>query len=127
MPHRVIAALALLSVSSVPVVAQSPDGAAVYTNARCFACHGQMGDGGVGPRLAGDRMLAISQFVAARVLLGTSVMPAFADSLNDEEIAAVATYVRTNWGNQFGDVSAEEVQATRKLLGVSEPRTAGTK
>jgi len=127
MPHRVIAAaLAFLSLSSVPGLA-SPDGAAVYTSARCFACHGQMGDGGVGPRLAGDRMLAISQFVAARILLGTSVMPAFSDNLKDEEIAAVATYVRTNWGNQFGSVSAADVQATRKLLGIAEPRTAGSK
>jgi len=127
MLHRVLAALAVLSFSSAPGSAQSPDGAAVYASARCFACHGQLGDGGVGPRLSGDRMLAITQFVAARILLGTSVMPAFGDSLKDEEIAAVATYVRSNWGNQFGGVSAEEVQATRKLLGISEPRTAGAK
>jgi len=127
MPHRFIAALVLLSLSGVPGAAQPSDGATVYTNAKCFACHGQMGGGGVGPRLAGDRMLAISQFVAARILLGTSVMPTFADSLKDDEIAAVATYVRTNWGNHFGEVSAGDVKETRKLLGVPEPHTAGAK
>jgi mono/diheme cytochrome c family protein len=36
---------------------------------------------------------------------------------NDEKIAAVLTYVRQEWGNKAGAVSADEVSAVRKALG----------
>jgi mono/diheme cytochrome c family protein len=88
----------------------------VYMQSRCFACHGQLGTGGFGPALAGDRMLAIQPFVVARVLLGRGKMPAFADRLSDQDIAAVADYVRNDWGNKFGPVSANDVAAVRDLL-----------
>lgn len=91
-------------------------GEQIYMQSRCFACHGQLGTGGFGPALAGDRMLVIQPFVIAQILLGRGKMPAFGDRLSDRDIADVADYVRNDWGNKFGPVSAGDVAAVRKLL-----------
>jgi mono/diheme cytochrome c family protein len=40
-------------------------------------------------------------------------MPAFGDRFSDREIAAVGTYVRNAWTNEFGAISEEEVSALR--------------
>jgi mono/diheme cytochrome c family protein len=40
-------------------------------------------------------------------------MPPFAQSLSDEEVAAVVTYIRTAWGNHGAPVSEHEVNALR--------------
>jgi mono/diheme cytochrome c family protein len=40
-------------------------------------------------------------------------MPPFAQSLSDEEVAAVVTYIRTAWGNHGAPVSVKEVNALR--------------
>ena len=42
-----------------------------------------------------------------------SAMPAFADQLNDEELAAVLSYERTSWGHQARPVKPEDVVARR--------------
>ena len=42
-----------------------------------------------------------------------SPMPAFADQLTDEEVAAVLNYERTSWGNQAPPVKPEDVVARR--------------
>jgi mono/diheme cytochrome c family protein len=91
-------------------------GAEVFKSARCFACHGELGGGGVGPKLAGNRMLAVGQFVMARILIGGGVMPAFGGELSNDDIAAVANYVRNSWGNDFGSVQPGDVVTTRKLM-----------
>jgi mono/diheme cytochrome c family protein len=96
--------------------AQTPDGAQVYKESRCFACHGDLGTGGFGPTLSGNPMLALDQYVVAQILIGRGQMPAFADKLSDQQIAAVADYIRNNWGNQFGPVSADEVGKVRQLM-----------
>jgi mono/diheme cytochrome c family protein len=41
------------------------------------------------------------------------VMPPWKTQLNDREIAAVLTYVRSNFGNNAGPVTEEEVRAER--------------
>jgi mono/diheme cytochrome c family protein len=43
-------------------------------------------------------------------------MPSFAWQLNDEQIAAVATYVRNHWSNPAPAVSASEVAKQRSSL-----------
>lgn len=48
--------------------------------------------------------------------MGRGIMPAFKDRLSDEEIAAVATYIRTSWGNDFGPVSSTRVAEIRKSM-----------
>ena len=40
-------------------------------------------------------------------------MPPFAHVLNDEDVAAVVTYVRGAWGNRSAPVSSVEVSAAR--------------
>lgn len=93
-----------------------PDGAALFKQNGCFACHGDMGEGGAGPRFTGDPLLAIDRYVVAQILIGRGIMPAFAGKLSDEQIAAVASYIRTSWGNDFGPVSPGAVADTRKLM-----------
>jgi len=45
-----------------------------------------------------------------------SSMPAFGWKLNNDELAAVATFVRNAWGNAASPVSAEQVRSLRKQL-----------
>ena len=103
------------------------DGAAIYQS-RCVACHQATGQGlpGVFPPLAGSEWVAGKDAKVAQIVLrgvtgkltvkGTAyngAMPAFADQLNDAEIAAVLTHVRSQWGNSAAAVSAETVAAAR--------------
>ncbi len=85
-------------------------GAQVYAD-NCARCHGADG-GGVQnnfPNLAGNQAVWAGppDNVIAMVLGGfgpwhndQSAMPAFRHALSDDEIAAVANYVRTSWGNK---------------------------
>jgi len=43
-------------------------------------------------------------------------MPAFAGVLDDEQIAAVLTYVRNSWGNAAAPVSASDVKDVKEEL-----------
>jgi mono/diheme cytochrome c family protein len=43
-------------------------------------------------------------------------MPAFDWKLSDAQVAAVATFIRTSWGNQASVVSAGVVRDTRRSL-----------
>jgi mono/diheme cytochrome c family protein len=73
------------------------DGAAFYGQ-RCAGCHGGDGSGGIGPRLGGGRVVANfpdPQDQIAVVTNGRRGMPAFAERLSAEEIAAVVEYTRT--------------------------------
>jgi mono/diheme cytochrome c family protein len=44
---------------------------------------------------------------------GGGSMPAFGTAFDDEQIAAVLTYVRQEWGNKAGPVKPEQVKAIR--------------
>lgn len=101
-------------------------GSATFMQSRCFVCHGQLGYGGAGPGFRGDKMLAVDDFVIGRILLGGGIMPPFAATLSDQQIAAVATYIRTNWGNNFGAVDAAKVAAARKRLMTSAQASSDT-
>jgi len=43
-------------------------------------------------------------------------MPEFGWLLNDDQVAAVLTYIRNSWGNAASSVSASEVRKARHLL-----------
>ena len=43
-----------------------------------------------------------------------AAMPGWGAILKDEEIAAVATYVRSSWGNSAGPLATAQVTAVRK-------------
>jgi mono/diheme cytochrome c family protein len=55
-------------------------------------------------------------------------MPAFAWKLSDDQVAAVATYVRNAWGNKASPVGADRVAAMRSSIdaGKAAPQTVGT-
>lgn len=66
----------------------------------CAGCHGANGQGGVGPKLAGDdKILKDPAYVYTIVANGKGGMPAFAGKLDDRQIYAVANYVLHSWGN----------------------------
>lgn len=84
----------------------------------CAGCHMQDGRGatgaGVYPSLLDDKRLAEKQAAIAMVLHGQRAMPPFGRSLTNEQVAAVVTFIRTNFGNDYTDpVVAADVAAAR--------------
>lgn len=89
----------------------SATGVQLYAR-NCTGCHGGAGEGGFGPALAGNENVADAEAVVEQMLNGGGGMPAF-NRLSDEEIAALGTYIRSSWGNDFGPVSAGSVAGQR--------------
>jgi len=83
--------------------------------ANCAVCHGAAGEGVVGPGLAGNPAMQRAEYIITTVLFGREDhgMPPFADRLSDEEIAAIATFVRGSWGNDYPAVNPADVAAHR--------------
>ena len=81
----------------------------------CAVCHGDEGQGAIGPRLAGNSNLQRGEFVATRVVHGfpDHGMPPFGGQFDDEQVAAVVTFVRNAWENDFGAFPAAEVEDVR--------------
>ena len=95
-------------------------GQEIYKNL-CEGCHGAEGreQPGAAPNIAGAPAVIGEPAVPIRVLLhgkeGTvGLMPAHGDLLNDEEIAAVLTYIRRSWGQAAASVDPSAVQQIRK-------------
>lgn len=114
---------------AVTVVGAAPsiDGKQLYS-AKCAACHQGSGLGvaGVFPPLVASEWVVGSEKILSSILLHgingplevkgnlyNGVMPAFG-TLSDPEIAAVLTYIRSDWGNAATPVSAQSVQAQRE-------------
>ena len=89
-------------------------GASVYAK-NCAACHGSGGTGGDGPALAGNPHVNINNPVPmlTTIVQGRSLMPSWRGQLSAGDIAAVATYVRSSWGNDAPPVTAEEVTSIK--------------
>lgn len=120
--------------------AQAPggavDGRQLFTG-KCQACHQANGQGlpGVFPPLAGASWVQDEPALPALILLhgmtgpievkGSTyqgAMPAFGEQMNDAEIAAVLSFIRSEWGNSSPAVDAAAVEAARKgSAGRSEP------
>ncbi len=96
--------------------------------AQCANCHGADGRGMPSnyPPLAGNPSISMASAVnPIRMVLnggfppGTQGnptpygMPPFAQSLSDDEVAAVVTYIRTSWGNRGEPVSARDANSLR--------------
>jgi mono/diheme cytochrome c family protein len=96
--------------------------------AKCAACHQASGLGvtGVFPPLAGAEWVVGGEKVLISILLHglqgelevkgnkyNGAMPAFG-TLADAEIAAVLTYIRSEWGNQALPITAAAVAAQRE-------------
>ncbi|MBM3759447.1 MAG: cytochrome c [Acidobacteria bacterium] len=109
-------------------------GAEVYN--ACTQCHQADGKGLAGqfPPLAASEYVTGDERRFAAILLNgingdfvvngqkyNSQMPAWKDNYNDEEIAAVMTYVRNSFGNKAAPVSKQVVEAVRKEVGANGP------
>jgi cytochrome c oxidase subunit II len=66
----------------------------------CAKCHGLAGEGGIGPRIAGSPTLANPQALETLVRNGRTgpngVMPAVGSEWSDQQIAALANYLKEN-------------------------------
>ncbi|KVH69840.1 cytochrome C [Burkholderia ubonensis] len=116
---------------TVAVAQDTPDGAMLFAS-RCASCHQATGAGlpGVFPPLAGSEWVNGDPKRVARILLlgvtgkitvaGSTFngsMPAFGTTLSDEEIAAVASHVRSSFGNHAPALTADVVKAERATIG----------
>jgi mono/diheme cytochrome c family protein len=105
-------------------------GKAIYDDS-CNACHQSSGEGMpfMFPPLKGNAnvqstdpttvlrlILEGGRTVATDAEPTPSAMPAYDWKLNDDEVAAVATYVRNAWGNAAPEVSAHQVDKLRSRL-----------
>jgi cytochrome c6 len=120
--------LALL-VSALPGCSRQapsfPQGEMIYKT-DCLACHGPGGNGVLyresflnnNPEVTGnpDEVVAVILFGKQ----GASLMPGWAKKLNDQEVAAVATYIRQAWDNRASAVTPALVTKIRNKAGKGE-------
>jgi mono/diheme cytochrome c family protein len=105
-------------------------GAQIYAD-ECSGCHSADGNGLVGlfPSLHGtpvvqqvDPASLLHVVLRGALSVGTdkaptaAAMPAFAWVLDDDQVAAVVTYIRNSWGNSAPAVSAIDAGRTRQTL-----------
>jgi mono/diheme cytochrome c family protein len=103
-------------------------GQKVYSQV-CQGCHAENGEGnpGVYPPLNGSEWVASPPQRLVNILLHgltgpvmvageeyKGLMPAWGGALKDPEIAAVATYIRSAWGNFASAITPAEVAAIRE-------------
>lgn len=104
----------------------------IVFNMSCIQCHMANGLGvsaeGKPPLAGSDWINAAGPNRVIRIVLngltgpvtvngvqfGIGTMTPFKDAFNDQQIADVLTYVRQEWGNKAGPVTAEQVAAVRK-------------
>src|SRR5690554_5115979 len=81
-------------------------GQGIY-EAVCIFCHMPEGAGaegaGIYPALAGNEMIAFPEYPIYITLHGQGGMPPLGGILNDEQIAEVVNYIRTNFGNDYAE------------------------
>jgi len=95
---------------------------------QCEGCHGPQGEGARGayPALAGNRAVVMdSPTNVIRAVLSGGFQPAtagnprpwgmppFGHVLDDDQVAAVVTFIRNQWGNQASAVASTDVQRMR--------------
>jgi mono/diheme cytochrome c family protein len=114
-------------------------GKAVYESV-CGICHGSDGLGkpGQAPALAGSDLVNTKGFnrLAHIPLMGVAGlvkvngkdwnmnMAAMGAALPDGDLAAVLTYIRSSWGNQAGEVTADDITKIRAGMSKSpQPMT----
>lgn len=114
--------------AGAPAPAPKParTGAQIFSST-CAACHQAQGEGtNVYPPLAGSEWVNGTESRLVRIILHGLVgdvevqgqpfngaMPAWGPTLSDAEIAAVATYIRSSFGNQALPITAATVAQAR--------------
>jgi len=131
MAHVVASFAAAVMLGTSPAAAQAPkpapDGAKIYA-ATCQACHQATGLGLANqfPPLAGsewvtgreDRLIliilhGITGEIEVEGEMFNGLMPTWGPQFGDDDVAAVATYVRSAWGNKAAPVSTATVARVR--------------
>jgi mono/diheme cytochrome c family protein len=119
--------------------AAAVDGKQLY-GSKCAACHQATGLGvsGVFPPLAGSEWVVGDEKILTHILLhgvtgemevkGTvykGVMPAW-KTMSDDELAAVMSHIRSDWGNQAAPIKPDTVKAQREATKArNEPYKGG--
>jgi mono/diheme cytochrome c family protein len=98
-------------------------GAALFASV-CAGCHQPDGSGASGaaayPALAENGHVASADYMERLLLNGQRGMPPVGQMMSDQQIADVINYVRTHFGNAYGEaVSPEDVEAARRQTGSS--------
>jgi mono/diheme cytochrome c family protein len=93
-------------------------GAAIFANV-CAGCHQPNAQGAVGaadyPKLADNKDVASTDYLIGLMLKGQKGMPPVGQMMSDQQIADVLNYVRTHFGNAYGEgVSPADVDAARR-------------
>lgn len=91
-------------------------GAGLYA-VNCAPCHQPNGEGNLNrfPSLNNNALVTAQspQPLIRTVLYGRGVMPSFAPTLPDEEIAAVLSYIRQAWNNDASPITAAAVRTVQ--------------
>ncbi|MBR9907159.1 MAG: c-type cytochrome [Gammaproteobacteria bacterium] len=139
LPSKFYSKLSMLAVATgllltaSPMAAASDDGKKAY-EANCQACHQPNGKGlpGAFPPLAGNPNVTGDKLHVVRTILQglsgplevngqkfNAVMPPM-QHISDEDIADIANYVLSSWGNKGGKVTEDEVEDVRVELGLKD-------
>ena len=105
----------------------APDGSKIFATT-CVVCHELDGTGKeqLYPPLAGSEWVQGDEAKLIRIILHgltgpvevagetfSGAMPGWGPVLEDKDIAAVATYIRSSWGNKAAPVTAAKVTSIR--------------
>lgn len=101
-----------VAAAGTPVSAQV--GGSIYAK-NCAACHGARGEGGIGPALAGNPHVNVDNptNMLTTIVQGRNVMPSWRGQLAASDIASVATFLRSSWGNRAPAVTVQDVTAIK--------------
>jgi len=97
-------------------------------NRTCMSCHKSSGDGtAIYPPLAGSEWVVGEPDILVRIILhgvvgeievkskkyNSSMVP-FGQSLSDKNIANLATFLRSSWGNSGSEITEQQVTKIRE-------------
>lgn len=113
------------TIAATPLTAAEQErfakGREIYRNL-CVACHQADGRGQekIAPSLLNSRYVVGDAGIPARIVLSgkegrVALMPPLGGSLADEQIAAVLTYIRREWGHTASAVTAADVKEIRGM------------
>jgi mono/diheme cytochrome c family protein len=120
-------AAASASAAAMKNPASASDGATVYLT-DCSSCHQTNGQGvsGAFPPLAGNPVVTgnpvaviaiVKNGLEGRVMVNNAaysgIMPSWKGQIDDDQIAAVISYIRSAWTNRAGGVSLAQVRSIK--------------